>query len=611
MYLFYNDKLNLVRTLLISISFIALSMLFVLCNIKMVIVYFFVSLVIGILYTKYVKKQKYHAIIIVLCVLYSVSLAMSFKTKWIFFDGISIITYIIGMDNSVFLYIAGSVIALFGFPALLNICELVYSLFSKNKFEAEGEIKKPNYILLIAAAFIIVTLSTTCSFLYKYHSWGDSNIFFTIGKSMLSGLMPYRDLFDQKGPVVFMMHALAALISYKSFFGVYVLQLINAFVFMLFAYKTNCLLFKKNNYLNTILFTVLTYTSVAYSIGDSVEEFSLAIIMYAIYMAVKHSINDTVPSKLEFIMIGITSGLIFWMKYTIIGFYLGWIIIPVYKEVKSKNIKRLLINIGYIALGVIITTIPIFVVFGMNGCLGIMLQSYFLENMTSYSGNNLGILGSIYNIFFHGLTSILESNMALFIFAVYGLCKLSNRNYLQAGIVSMFLSLVFTVYFGGRYMFYYCLILSPFAIFGVSYFVNSIESFLSARISNNIVKFVYCLVIVAVFVSCNNSIKEINKPYEEYLEYNVIRDIEASGIEEPTILYYNALEKGFQNYMGYVPEVKYYFVPNLMQDKLTSIQDEYIEDGLVDFVFTKIDKEYPGYSLLNVYEDKYYLFIKD
>ena len=89
-------------------------------------------------------------------------------------------------------------------------------------------------------------------------------------------------------------------------------------------------------------------------------------------------------------MIGITSGLIFWMKYTIIGFYLGWILIPAYIEIKNKNIKRLFTNIAYIALGVIITTAPIFICFGMNGCLDIMLKSYFLENMVSYSGDNLG-----------------------------------------------------------------------------------------------------------------------------------------------------------------------------------------------------------------------------
>ena len=63
--------------------------------------------------------------------------------------------------------------------------------------------------------------------------------------------------------------------------------------------------------------------------------------------------------------------------------------------------------------------------------------------------------------------------------------------------------------------------------------------------------------------------------------------------------------------MGYVPNVKYYFVPNMMHEQLSPIQDGYIEDGMTDFVFTKIDKEYPGYSLLNTYDNKYYLFVKD
>lgn len=604
--------MDIKRLLLNIISFVALSVLFVPCSIKMILLYIAVSGVLGFLYTKYVNRCKYHLLIVMLCALYSICLAMSFKTKWIFFEGINIITGIIGMDNSVFLYIIGGVIALLGFPALLNISEFVYDKLSQKVIIADKDESKINYLLIFGFAFVIVTLSTTCSFLYKYHSWGDSNIFFTIGKSMLSGVMPYRDLFDQKGPIVFMMHALAALISYKSFFGVYVLQLINGFVFLVFVYKTNCLLFKKNNYLNTVLLVVLTYTSIAYSVGDSVEEFSLAIIMYAIYVAVKHCLNETVPSKLEFIMIGITSGLIFWMKYTIIGFYLGWILVPAYIEIKNKNIKRLLTNIAYIVLGVIITTAPIFICFGMNGCLDIMLKSYFLENMVSYSGDNLGIFGSIYNIFFHGLTSILESNLILFVFAVYGLCKLSSLNKLQASVFSMFLTMVFTVYFGGRYMFYYCLVLSPFALFGISYFVNTLDDVMAFKFNVKFRSIIYVIVAVLIFVLCNNSIGELNKSYERYLEYNAIRDIENTGIKNPSILYYDMLDKGFQNYIGSIPNVKYFFTPNLEdREAIRTIQRTYIEERIPDFVLTKIDKKYLGYSLVNCYMNKYYLYVKE
>ena len=189
--------MDIKRLLLNIISFVALSVLFVPCSINMILLYIVVSGTLGFLYTKYVNSCKYHLLIVVLCALYSISLAMSFKTKWIFFEGINIITGIIGMDNGIFLYIVGGVIAIFAFPALLNISEFIYAKLSEKAIIPDKAETKINYLLIFFFAFVIVTLSTTCSFLYKYHSWGDSNIFFTIGKSMLSGVMPYRDLFDQ------------------------------------------------------------------------------------------------------------------------------------------------------------------------------------------------------------------------------------------------------------------------------------------------------------------------------------------------------------------------------------------------------------------------------
>lgn len=597
-------------TIINIVSFVAMVLLYVPCNFKLIIICVLLAILAAVLFTRYSDKPKFHPLIIVLCVFYSISLAMGFKTKWIFFDGVNVISSFIGIDVSLLLYIIGSLLAVCGFWAILSISEFIYGRLEAKKIIVSGsKEKRINYILLFLFALLIITFSTTCSFLYKYHTWGDSNIFFTIGKAMLSGVMPYRDLFDQKGPVIFMLHALGAMISYKSFFGVYIIQLINCFFYLLFIYKTNSMLFNKNNYLNTLMLGVLTYTSLAYSTGDSVEEFSLAIIMYAIYVAVKSSIKDAVPSKAELVLIGITSGIIFWMKYTIIGFYLGWILIPAIKEIKSGNIGRLLVNVGFIALGVCITTGIIFALFVYNGCLWDMLNSYFLANMSGYS-NGLGILGCIYNIFFHGLISILENNLILFIFSIIGLCVLPDIDGLKASVISMFLFMVFTIYFGGRYMAYYCLILSPFALFGVSSLVNWLSEKASAIVSERIVSLIYAVLIALVFVFCNNSTENLNRPYEDYLQFNVINTIESTNIDNPTILYYGMLEKGFHNFTGDLPNVKYYFVPNMMYDEIVAIQDEYIEDGLVDFIFTKDKKNYPGYTYLDKYENKYYLYVK-
>ena len=48
----------------------------------------------------------------------------------------------------------------------------------------------------------------------------------TVGKGMMHGLVPYRDLLEQKGPVLYFVYGLAALVSPHSFFSVYLLELI-------------------------------------------------------------------------------------------------------------------------------------------------------------------------------------------------------------------------------------------------------------------------------------------------------------------------------------------------------------------------------------------------
>ena len=54
----------------------------------------------------------------------------------------------------------------------------------------------------------------------------DPNCFMTVGKGMMHGVVPYRDLLKQKGPVLYFVYGLAALVSPHSFFSVYLLELI-------------------------------------------------------------------------------------------------------------------------------------------------------------------------------------------------------------------------------------------------------------------------------------------------------------------------------------------------------------------------------------------------
>ena len=49
-----------------------------------------------------------------------------------------------------------------------------------------------------AAALAVMLFCTRSSFLFPMNNWDDANSYFTMGKSMMHGILIYRDIFDQK-----------------------------------------------------------------------------------------------------------------------------------------------------------------------------------------------------------------------------------------------------------------------------------------------------------------------------------------------------------------------------------------------------------------------------
>lgn len=78
--------------------------------------------------------------------------------------------------------------------------------------------------LSLLCAVLALSVATTSSPLYATNFWTDTNVYFTIGRGMTQGLMPYRDLFDHKGPLLYLLYALGACLSGTDFAGVFMLE---------------------------------------------------------------------------------------------------------------------------------------------------------------------------------------------------------------------------------------------------------------------------------------------------------------------------------------------------------------------------------------------------
>ena len=73
--------------------------------------------------------------------------------------------------------------------------------------------KYKNSLLLLAASFILLLLISPMAPGAVQANYTDSNIFQYIGKYMAQGDVLYRDLIDQKGPVIYFINAFAYLLG--------------------------------------------------------------------------------------------------------------------------------------------------------------------------------------------------------------------------------------------------------------------------------------------------------------------------------------------------------------------------------------------------------------
>ena len=77
----------------------------------------------------------------------------------------------------------------------------------KNKYLPGSKfLSDKGIIFCILSALVFITICSKSSPLYAFNDWVDANCYFTVGKSIFKGLVPYRDLFEQKGPVIYFIH---------------------------------------------------------------------------------------------------------------------------------------------------------------------------------------------------------------------------------------------------------------------------------------------------------------------------------------------------------------------------------------------------------------------
>lgn len=237
------------------------------------------------------------------------------------------------------------------------------------------------YIFLVLYALILLLwYSYTTSPLYNRIGF-DSEIFKIIGIGILEGKVPYRDLFDHKGPVIFFINALGQLIS-PGRAGLFLLQTVSLSCAFALMYKISRLFSSVKKSVVVVLLIGLFMTAFGVG-GNQVEEWELPWQLLAVYLALKYLIGfekNPVHPPVYTLIYGICFGIVSFTRLNdgalIAGMMIGFAAFLILK----KQQKQLPLNIALFLLGWALTAVPILLYFGLNGALSEFFYGSYTHN---------------------------------------------------------------------------------------------------------------------------------------------------------------------------------------------------------------------------------------
>ena len=463
------------------------------------------------------------------------------------------------------------------------------------------------FIFFTAFAFAILYICTASSPRYATNPWNDANAFLTVGKAMANGLTVYKDIFEQKGPLLYLIHALACFISDTSFTGVYVMQSLSLCVTSFAAYKLASLYVGTGlSVASAVLTCFVTVNSSCYYYGDSAEEFCLPFLMISIYYFCRYFKNteQALPKRSVFFLVGFFAGCVAMIKFTVIGFWFAWAAyISLYTLFAKKDFKKAVINALVFLGGMGAAIAPWIVYFAVKGGLRDFIYTYFILNATAYPmTEKLSFFARLWKpIYIIGTN--LASSPAVLILSGLGMTAFLFTNIFTEKKLFSRLSVpfvcclgIYIIYFGIRSYSYYLLPLSAFMVFSFIAIFFVAGKPIKGK-AEKIVSAVVCAVLIVASVIGGNYLNicstDLPRKGESTIQSEAVRYIKSHN-SDGIILNYGCLDTGIYLAADQLPVFRHFEEQNLLYEKYSENVDEqnrYINEHLADFVVTVIKPE--------------------
>lgn len=314
--------------------------------------------------------------------------------------------------------------------------EKLKQLFSKNT-------DKKFQILLVIMQSIALLFCQANSPLFAYNDYADLAIYTVIGRAIRNGQVLYRDVYDHKGPIFFLLQQ----IFYYNEFTVWILDLITFAVSQIFLYKTIRYFKDSVQSLGCTIFVIGVELLFLWDAG-SPEQVFMMLLYISMYMIVSggNRIRD-------WVIWGLMVSYCFYSKINIVFMFIPIFFYLSYKQITDKDIeiKGYFKRFGCGLLVFLSMTAIVLGYFGINGAINDFINVYF--------GSNSGYMQTVWKSTFSLQVGIALIILTIVLWLMF--CK-KEKDSRVAVIMLQICSLLFgEIVISGHVYVYYLLLAVP------------------------------------------------------------------------------------------------------------------------------------------------------
>jgi hypothetical protein len=407
---------------------------------------------------------------------------------------------------------------------------------------------------------------------------GDSSAFMYIAKLMQNGQVPYLDVFDHKGLLLYVINYIGLCLGGST--GIWIYEIISLFISMFYCYKTALII--TNNRMVSFFTVLCSYILLGtyFERGNYVEEYALPFISISLFIFIKHLFTKEYSIKTaNLIILGLSFGAVLMLRPDMISVWIVYYTAIIIKLLFEKRYKLLIKYPIYILLGLFIVIIPCIIYLIANNAFSAFIAQYFEFNL-KYSSFN-GIKAWIYSIIVYSSTNIFK--IAVFVYAILiANIKRYNLFIVLSGIVYLTVTILLITISGNLY-YHYAIILIPCFIIPVGYFLAYIRINYLVKFNTSI-QLIVLLVIVSIitntqliaFVHIYEEFPLRNRQYEHSIDSELVKFIESNTSVNDSIIVFGNKSLIYLQSNRYSASKYFYQYPIGTIDKKIGI--EFIED---------------------------------